>query len=92
MPAGRTVSFTILQGILARITRQVGLLMAVGRLVLVMQVMSAGISLPQAYLRRQWKSIAILLGPVMLSACLVTSTLVYLFFWDLINWVKWQAR
>lgn len=57
------------------------------RLVLVVQIMAAGISLPRAYLRRHWKSLGILLGPVMAGSWLIASVLVYLFFWNHFSWV-----
>jgi NhaP-type Na+/H+ or K+/H+ antiporter len=57
------------------------------RLVLAIQIMAAGIALPQAYLRRHWRSLGILLGPVMAGSWLITSALLYLCFWEQFTWV-----
>lgn len=63
-----------------------GLIFHFARLLLALQIMTSGIQLPSAYLKRHWKSVAILLGPVLLISWLVSSVLVYLLFWDMINW------
>ena len=58
------------------------------RLVMAIQIMAAGIALPQAYLRRHWKSLGILLGPVLAGSWLITSVLLYLCFWQQFTWVR----
>ena len=47
------------------------------RLVLGVQLVLAGVQLPSKYLKTEWKSLALLLGPVMTIMWLVTSLLVY---------------
>lgn len=47
------------------------------RLVLGIQLVLAGIQLPSRYLRIEWKSLSLLLGPVMCTMWIVTSLLVY---------------
>jgi NhaP-type Na+/H+ or K+/H+ antiporter len=47
------------------------------RIVIAIQVLFTGISLPKAYLKREWMSLSTLLGPVMLSAWFVTSLLIW---------------
>lgn len=47
------------------------------RLVIGIQVMFAGISLPAAYLKREWKSLAVLLLPIMTLAWIISSALIY---------------
>ncbi|KAA8620323.1 NhaP NhaP-type Na+ H+ and K+ H+ antiporter [Pyrenophora tritici-repentis] len=47
------------------------------RLVLGVQLVLAGVQLPSKYLKTEWKSLALLLGPVMTVMWLVTSLLVY---------------
>lgn len=47
------------------------------RLVLGVQLVLAGVQLPSRYLKKQWKPLAILLGPVMTLMWLVTSLLVW---------------
>jgi NhaP-type Na+/H+ or K+/H+ antiporter len=49
------------------------------RLVLGVQLLIAGIQLPSKYLRREWKSLALLLGPGMVSMWIITSLLVFAF-------------
>lgn len=49
------------------------------RLVIGIQVMFAGIDLPAAYLRRQWKSLFMLLFPVMTVAWFISASFVLLF-------------
>ncbi|KAK8104673.1 sodium/hydrogen exchanger family protein [Apiospora kogelbergensis] len=47
------------------------------RLVLGVQLVLAGVQLPSRYLKREWKPLLILLGPVMISMWLLTSLLVW---------------
>ncbi|KAI0454417.1 Sodium/hydrogen exchanger family-domain-containing protein [Xylaria acuta] len=47
------------------------------RLVLGVQLVLAGIQLPSHYLRREWKPLALLLGPVMTAMWLITGLLVW---------------
>ena len=47
------------------------------RLVLGIQVFAVGIGLPRAYLKGHWKSVLILLGPVMTFGWLVSAAIVY---------------
>lgn len=47
------------------------------RIVIGVQVLFTGIALPKAYLRKEWVSLATLLGPIMVSAWFVTSLLIW---------------
>ncbi|KAI0392689.1 Sodium/hydrogen exchanger family-domain-containing protein [Xylariaceae sp. FL0594] len=47
------------------------------RLVLGVQLVLAGVQLPSRYLRKEWKPLALLLGPVMTAMWLTTSLLVW---------------
>ncbi|USP80855.1 uncharacterized protein yc1106_08129 [Curvularia clavata] len=47
------------------------------RLVLGVQLVLAGVQLPSKYLKKEWKSLSLLLGPAMTVMWLVTSLLVY---------------
>jgi NhaP-type Na+/H+ or K+/H+ antiporter len=47
------------------------------RLVLGVQLVLAGIQLPSKYLKKEWKSLALLLGPAMTTMWIVTSLLVF---------------
>jgi len=47
------------------------------RLVLGVQLVLAGVQLPSRYLKTEWKSLALLLGPVMTSMWLVSSLLIW---------------
>lgn len=47
------------------------------RLVLGVQLVLAGVQLPSRYLKKQWKPLTILLGPIMTSMWLATSLLVW---------------
>ncbi|OCF31083.1 hypothetical protein I316_07214 [Kwoniella heveanensis BCC8398] len=49
----------------------------VTRIVIAIQVLFTGISLPAAYLRREWLSLTTLLGPVMTTAWFISSLLVW---------------
>ncbi|KAI1373715.1 Sodium/hydrogen exchanger family-domain-containing protein [Hypoxylon crocopeplum] len=47
------------------------------RLVLGVQLVLAGVQLPSRYLKKEWKPLALLLGPIMAAMWLVTSLLVW---------------
>lgn len=47
------------------------------RVVIAIQVFFTGVSLPKAYLKREWISLATLLGPIMLIAWFLTSLLIW---------------
>src|SRR6266480_4291592 len=49
------------------------------RLVLGVQLVLAGVQLPSKYLQKEWKSLALLLGPGMLGMWVCTSLLVFAF-------------
>jgi len=49
----------------------------VTRIVIAIQVLFTGISLPKAYLRTEWLSLTTLLGPIMLAAWFVTALLIW---------------
>ena len=48
------------------------------RVVVGLQVFVVGVELPKAYFKRHWKSVAMMLGPVMLFSWLITAVFVYL--------------
>ena len=50
------------------------------RLILAVQVFAVGVELPRKYFKRHWRSIAMLLGPVMAVGWLVSALFVYLIF------------
>lgn len=47
------------------------------RVVIGIQVLFTGISLPKAYLRKEWQSLAVLLGPIMLCAWFSVALLIW---------------
>jgi NhaP-type Na+/H+ or K+/H+ antiporter len=47
------------------------------RLVLGIQLFITGVQLPQRYLKTEWKSLAVLLGPNMILMWLITSVIIY---------------
>ncbi|KAI1657429.1 Sodium/hydrogen exchanger family-domain-containing protein [Daldinia decipiens] len=47
------------------------------RLVLGVQLVLAGVQLPSRYLKKEWKPLALLLGPIMMAMWLITSLLVW---------------
>lgn len=55
------------------------------RLVLSLQTMAAGVSLPRSYVFRHWQSLLLLLGPLMLLMWLTSSLLVWLLFSKYLN-------
>ncbi|KAJ2503514.1 hypothetical protein IWW47_002886, partial [Coemansia sp. RSA 2052] len=50
------------------------------RYVIAIQVMAAGITLPHRYLVRKWRTMSVLLGPVMIVMWLVTAGIIHLMF------------
>jgi NhaP-type Na+/H+ or K+/H+ antiporter len=52
------------------------------RFVMTFQTMAAGVSLPRAYLKRKWKMLSILLGPVMLSMWITSTLIIYTIFYS----------
>ena len=55
-----------------------GFTQEVTRIIVGVQVFAVGIELPRAYLSRHWKSVGMLLGPVMTFSFLITAMFVYL--------------
>ncbi|ORX36017.1 Sodium/hydrogen exchanger family-domain-containing protein [Kockovaella imperatae] len=53
------------------------LTLQVARIIIAIQVLFTGISLPKAYLRKNWISLTTLLGPIMTTAWFITSLLVW---------------
>lgn len=49
-------------------------------MILGIQCFAVGIQLPRHYIRKHWKSVAMMLGPVMVVSWLVTSLFAYLIF------------
>ena len=49
------------------------------RLVLGVQLVLAGVQLPSKYLKKEWKSLALLLGPGMTVMWIITSLLIFAF-------------
>ena len=47
------------------------------RIIIAIQVLFTGIALPKAYVRKEWMSLVVLLGPVMTTAWFVCSLLVW---------------
>jgi len=47
------------------------------RIVLGIQVLFTGISLPKAYMKHAWRSVSIMLGPVMIAMWLIASVIIY---------------
>lgn len=48
------------------------------RVIVGVQVFAVGVELPKAYFKRHWKSVAMMLGPVMTFSWLITALFVYL--------------
>ena len=48
------------------------------RLIVGLQVFTVGVDLPKAYFARHWKSVAMMLGPVMIYSWLITALFTYL--------------
>ena len=57
---------------------QDGLTQEIARVVVGVQVFAVGVELPKAYFSRHWKSVAVMLGPVMIFSWLVVALFVYL--------------
>ena len=55
-----------------------GFTQEVTRIIVGVQVFAVGIELPKAYLSRHWKSVGMMLGPVMTFSFLITALFVYL--------------
>ena len=53
------------------------LTLQVARIIIAIQVLFTGISLPKAYLQKNWLSLTTLLGPIMTVAWFITSLLVW---------------
>ncbi|KAK3900229.1 hypothetical protein C8A05DRAFT_36135, partial [Staphylotrichum tortipilum] len=54
-----------------------GITLAFSRLVLGVQLVLAGVQLPSRYLKKQWRPLSILVGPIMAAMWLATSLLVW---------------
>jgi Na(+)/H(+) antiporter len=57
------------------------------RIVLVVQCFAVGVELPKSYMERHWKSVTLLLVPVMTFGWLVTSLFVWWMFSSHLNWL-----
>jgi len=57
------------------------------RIVLVVQCFAVGVELPKAYMERHWKSVTLLLVPVMTFGWLVTSLFIWWMFLGKLNWL-----
>lgn len=57
------------------------------RIVLVVQCFAVGVELPRAYMEKHWKSVTLLLIPVMTFGWLVTSLFVWWMFGAHLNWL-----
>jgi len=55
-----------------------GITQEIARVVVGVQVFAVGVELPKAYFTRHWKSVAIMIGPVMTVSWLVVTLFVYL--------------
>ncbi|GAB7365440.1 hypothetical protein MBLNU230_g6515t1 [Neophaeotheca triangularis] len=58
------------------------------RIVLVVQCFAVGVELPKAYMERHWKSVTMLLLPVMTFGWLVTSLFIWAMFHPYLNWLE----
>jgi NhaP-type Na+/H+ or K+/H+ antiporter len=58
------------------------------KMVLAVQTMAAGVSLPRAYIFRHWQSLLTLLGPVMVLVWIVGSIIVWIIFHRHISWLE----
>ncbi|EPZ35718.1 Cation/H+ exchanger domain-containing protein, partial [Rozella allomycis CSF55] len=56
------------------------LLENISRIVMGIQIMASGISLPHSYMKRKWKPMFILLGPVMIYMWVTSTFFVWVFF------------
>jgi NhaP-type Na+/H+ or K+/H+ antiporter len=57
------------------------------RIVLVVQCFAVGVELPKAYMERHWKSVTLLLIPVMTFGWLITSLFIWGLFHTHVNWL-----
>ncbi|QDS77365.1 hypothetical protein FKW77_005590 [Venturia effusa] len=57
------------------------------RIVLVVQCFAVGVELPRYYMEKHWKSVTLLLIPVMTFGWLVTSLFIWWMFGDKLNWL-----
>jgi len=57
------------------------------RIVLVVQCFAVGVELPRAYMEKHWKSVTLLLLPVMTFGWLITSLFVWWMFGSHLNWL-----
>ncbi|KAF2189046.1 hypothetical protein K469DRAFT_564996 [Zopfia rhizophila CBS 207.26] len=57
------------------------------RIVLVVQCFAVGVELPRAYMEKHWKSVTLLLIPVMTYGWLITSLFVWWMFKSHLNWL-----
>jgi NhaP-type Na+/H+ or K+/H+ antiporter len=57
------------------------------RIVLVVQCFAVGVELPKAYMERHWKSVTLLLIPVMTFGWLITSLFIWGLFRSHLNWL-----
>ncbi|KAF2666699.1 hypothetical protein BT63DRAFT_350390, partial [Microthyrium microscopicum] len=57
------------------------------RIVLVVQCFAVGVELPKAYMERHWKSVTLLLIPVMTFGWLMTSLFIWWMFLGHLNWL-----
>jgi sodium/hydrogen antiporter len=57
------------------------------RIVLVVQCFAVGVELPKSYMEKHWKSVTLLLVPVMTFGWLITSLFVWWMFGNELNWL-----
>ncbi|PSN65986.1 Na+/H+ antiporter-like protein Nha1 [Corynespora cassiicola Philippines] len=57
------------------------------RIVLVVQCFAVGVELPRAYMEKHWKSVTLLLIPVMTYGWLITSLFIWWMFGSHLNWL-----
>ena len=57
------------------------------RIVLVVQCFAVGVELPRAYMEKHWKSVTLLLIPVMTFGWLITSLFIWALFKSHLNWL-----
>lgn len=57
------------------------------RIVLVVQCFAVGVELPKAYMEKHWKSVTLLLIPVMTFGWLITSLFIWALFKSHLNWL-----
>jgi Na(+)/H(+) antiporter len=57
------------------------------RIVLVVQCFAVGVELPRAYMEKHWKSVTLLLVPVMTFGWLITSLFIWWMFGSHLNWL-----